>query len=181
MDPFDDVRNTAATILKGRMPSASVCTTNGSSTQHGDSPKEADFLDETRLDTKTLDQAIINAQSLVNRTGRADYADGFARLCELKCDYLIREASPSEVGDRLAGTVTKHLKALESCIEGLEGSVYNSSTGLPLHGLLIALRCVWRPFVFFMIFNIRVGISLAVPTMRISMQVMAVQLGALGD
>lgn len=142
MDPFDDVRDTAAAILKGMISSGSVVTKTEFDEDKRSIPTEADLRLGMMLHTDLFDQTISNAEVMVNRTGRADYADGLGRLYELKCDYLVKEASSNKAEDKSVSAVLELVESLESRVESMKNSIHVPSSGVPLHGLLVALRYV---------------------------------------
>ena len=142
MDPFDDVRDTAAAVLKGMISSGSVVTNTDFVEDKRSIPKRADLRLDMKLHTNLFDQTISKAEAMVNRTGRADYADGLGRLCELKCDYLVKEAGSNKTEDKSVSAVLELVESLEDRVESLKNNIRVPNFGIPLHGLLIALRYV---------------------------------------
>ena len=142
MDPFDDVRSMAVLILKiGVLDSGASCHNskcNGSSSQISDGD-----LAQSRSDARfNLAKLHRRAQDMMLRTGRADHADGAGRIHDLLYlrvgDYQRLEdvrKSRVDVVDRLLSDLKAGIKVAK---ENLRMAVIKA----PLHGRLIALRCV---------------------------------------
>lgn len=114
-DAFDDVRASAASCLFFVLESCSQpCITN------------IDFPQKIQI-----------AEKLMRATGRADHADGFARMCRLHC----------RIGP-LCLWPKGNAQALEHALASLQADVKATSSHLraavehsPLHGHISALRC----------------------------------------
>ncbi|KAL2271601.1 hypothetical protein VTJ83DRAFT_972 [Remersonia thermophila] len=120
IDPFDDVRDGAATILSLLSPGTSP------------SPKvrPAKFV-------LVLSQFCQRAGSLADRTGRADHGDGAARAHGLMCSWLTKPDS------RLA-----HLSAilgkLEAKITKAEDDLGHAAMEKPVHSDFAAISYIWQ-------------------------------------
>ena len=128
MDPFDDVRHMAATILKILPPQQhSIHMTNGTSQK-----SETFHID--------LSDILSRAETMMQHTGRADYADGVGRLYDLlfgRCSINI--AATTWLEGRHA--ILEHLLSnLEHDIRVARDSLRLAVSAAPLHGRLISLR-----------------------------------------
>ncbi|KAL8811725.1 MAG: hypothetical protein Q9200_001557, partial [Gallowayella weberi] len=149
LDPFDDVRELAASILhlipgsswsklkpKGNSeysPSVSWVTSERISLSGGS-------IGLTSLRNPGLELTLQRATKKMQSTARADHADGFGRLCELALS--LRTVSGQEEScckhDQL---VVGHLVSeLEECIKTARLNFHAATKTASLHGLLIAAR-----------------------------------------
>ena len=112
MDGFNDVRSTSASLLRV-------------------------------FDASTLQEALIlilpRAELLMQSTGRADYSDGFGRLCELShdCSVRSRRAMHSYTEDLCQGLIRD--------VNVAERDLNKAIANAPMHGRMIALRYI-RPY-----------------------------------
>lgn len=123
LDPFDDVREAAATVL-GLFPPSIV-----------EAPADPERGPTTLL--QILQEFSLRAWDLANRTGRADHGDGAARSQGLLCKWLgkqeLRTAFASKVIQRLEDKISKAEKDLgHAAIEN------------PVHGDFAAISYVWQ-------------------------------------
>lgn len=120
MDPFEDVRATAASLLLSYSP-----------------------------DLELLLIALENAEKLMRASGRADHADGYGRLVELYYvleaaaadKKTVDGATDSDTGALLYRHNTfKLIDEINDLIEIASNSLENAVADAPLHGKVIALR-----------------------------------------
>lgn len=123
MDPFDDVRETAASLVA----TLSLISKDSSS----DTP----IRGLPRSFVAELDEFCQRANTLASRTSRADHSDGVARLYKLSCQW----ATTAE--DRLL-IPTKVVDNLESRLSSAEKDLAAAVLETPVHGGFAALRYV---------------------------------------
>lgn len=121
LDPFDDVRDSAATLLSLLAPKSGEA---GQSRE----PNSTVLLDVLR-------SFCLRAGRLADRTGRADHGDGAARSQGLLCSWVGKQDSQlavlSEILDRIDSKIAKAEKDLgHAAIEN------------PVHADFAAIRCV---------------------------------------
>ena len=121
LDPFDDVRESASTVL-GLLPWEIVEAPTKS--QHG----SLSLLG-------TLREFCSRAQTLADRTGRADHGDGAARSQGLLCRWL----SSQDDRIKLASSV---IQGLEDKISRAEKDLGHAALDNPVHGDFAAIRYV---------------------------------------
>ncbi|KAK0623332.1 putative death-receptor fusion protein-domain-containing protein [Immersiella caudata] len=119
LDPFDDVRDGACTLL-ALIP------------QHllGAQEEGIDLLE-------TLRQFCASAQALANKTGRADHGDGAARSKGLLCRWL-------ETKELRLRVVSGALGELEGKIESAEQDLGRAVVERPVHGNFAAISYMWQ-------------------------------------
>ncbi|KAL8686368.1 MAG: hypothetical protein Q9218_007155 [Villophora microphyllina] len=134
MDPFDDIRELAASILHN-LPS-SMWSGLASKMRSTRPQMHYDSLENWLLQalgtflSSTLDRATLRMQG----TGRADHADGFGRLYDLILgSYRAWTDNDELVFDGL-------MSRLEQCIETARANVQSAVRTASLHGYLIAAR-----------------------------------------
>lgn len=115
MDAFDDVRASAASCLFFVLESYSQPWI-----------KKTDFP-----------QKIHMAEKLMRATGRADHADGFARMCDLHCRTGSMCLWPQGNDQALEFT----LASLQADVKATSLHLRTAVEHSPLHGHIIALRC----------------------------------------
>ncbi|KAK7908349.1 hypothetical protein PG985_015652 [Apiospora marii] len=125
MDPFDDVRETAASLI------ATL------SLISRDSSSDAPIRGLPRSFVSELDEFCQRANALASRTSRADHSDGVARLYKLSCQW----AATAE--DRLL-IPTKVVDDLESRLSSAEKDLAAAVLETPVHGGFAALRYIWE-------------------------------------
>ncbi|KAH6712398.1 HEAT repeat protein-like protein [Leptodontidium sp. MPI-SDFR-AT-0119] len=142
LDPFEDVRSGATSILKLASPKSFdlkqvvITEIEGNKTQ----------LDVNALDNNTCEgdntplgllvDFIARAEDLSKQTGRADHADGVARSYELLYGL---QSSPAS---RLA-VITQLVEDLERKVEVAEHGLGQAVSEAPIHGNFAALTFVW--------------------------------------
>lgn len=145
MDPFDDVRSAAASLLRDLLsnvdskniflhPNISIKLQNNKDRSHIDnsSPVRHDFKN---IFVSTLNRA----ENMMSCTGRADHADGFGRFCHLKFDFY--HVINTSVGTQGRISVLDDLLSyLSENITNLRNDFSFAVGSSPLHGNLIALR-----------------------------------------
>lgn len=144
MDPFEDVRGAAATVLKlASIDNFDVVSKQESSyyrlrllrTGHEDhsamSHREVHQIKDTNLGS--LANFISRAEDLAKRTGRADYADGVARCYELQYSLLPSTESRLKLVNDL-------VHDLETKIRISEQDLARAVLDAPVHGTFAALR-----------------------------------------
>ena len=137
MDPFDDVRGTASSVLLTILETMS--SPQIESLQRGSIPASISLATNAHKQGKYSDlfRPLTRAQTMLRATSRADHADGVARLYNLRWQSCRYE-------DSWHGS--KPL-ILEELLTGLEEDVSITASDLylavgtrPLHGHLISLR-----------------------------------------
>ncbi|KAK0121786.1 hypothetical protein ONS95_010069 [Cadophora gregata] len=147
MDPFEDVRSAATSILKLAAPCDFGFKTNPSTSIEGDrssldiaSSGLNNAVNRTSECKNVILALLVNfitrIEDLSKQTGRADHADGVARSYELLYGLQISPQS------RLA-LITQLVKDLESKIEVAEHSLGQAVFEAPVHGNFAALTFVW--------------------------------------
>ncbi|OAQ99528.1 hypothetical protein LLEC1_02531, partial [Akanthomyces lecanii] len=124
MDPFDDVREVASTVLKSIFADARY--------------RKFSLLCNDAQDPATeLRELSRRANHLARRTARADHADGVARVNQLLYRFL--------------GTPTERLALLSGMIEELERKIAQAEADLghavleaPVHGDFASLCSMWQ-------------------------------------
>ncbi|KAI0013683.1 putative death-receptor fusion protein-domain-containing protein [Xylariaceae sp. FL0662B] len=124
MDPFDDVRETAASLITELSPKNAT-----SSAQ-----KQTTSLPNTTIDE--LRNFCCRADDLAKTTARADHSDGVARSFELLC----RWNTDSSDKIRIPFTV---LSSLETKISEAERDLATAVLQEPVHGSFASLRYIW--------------------------------------
>jgi hypothetical protein len=118
LDPFDDVRDSAATLLSLLPPKA---VEDNATTPPG-------LL-------QVLREFCVRAGKLADRTGRADHGDGAARSQGLLCSWL--GGSESQIS-----LLSDILERVESKISKAEDDLGHAAIESPLHADFAAIRCV---------------------------------------
>lgn len=161
MDPFDDVREAAVPLIKMSGPAArrdrqqwprihplsnvkGLTTTNGS--RSGQAAES--FCQDQQDGLADLMIVLFRAQKTLHGTGRADHADGVARLYEIlneACVGRISEASPETPSGNdwcssTFGIVDRILTALEGGLLLAKTNLRLAVASAPIHGHLAALR-----------------------------------------
>lgn len=137
MDPFDDVRGVASSVLLTTLQASSELQIESSKREPPN--RYVPLATKAHSQGRFLDQSrqLARAQTMLRATSRADHADGVARLYDLKWQSYAYEDSwhPSR-------TVI-----LDELLTGLEEDVSITASDLhlavgtrPLHGHLISLR-----------------------------------------
>ncbi|KAK4106469.1 hypothetical protein N658DRAFT_512297 [Parathielavia hyrcaniae] len=120
LDPFDDVRDSAATLLSLLQPKLEE---DGTTTS-------LDLL-------QVLKKFCLRAGKLADRTGRADHGDGAARSRGLLCSWLSKQES------RLA-LLSAILERVELKITKAEDDLGHAAIENPLHADFAAISYVWQ-------------------------------------
>lgn len=133
IDPFDDVRSMASTLLSLSSSERVVY----------DSNVEGATKEDTLLFKRSIVSALTHAEQLSSASGRADQADGVAHMYRLVFDIASHsiESDVSLWSSKLS--IFEHLVAqLESTSRLLRTDVASAMSAKPLHGILISLRYV---------------------------------------
>lgn len=138
MDPFDDIRHTAAQILK-----TSLTVTSGLIV----APNNASNAPSLSSVVAALPQFLDRAESTMLLTGRADHADGVARTYELLC-------SPAQYGsldtiENLEKRYTQRLESMTSLNQKLREVIEFARKDMalavsqrPMHGILASMKYI---------------------------------------
>lgn len=122
LDPFDDVRQTAASIL------GLYCNA---------------LREEVKLSPQDFEVPLQRAEAAMLSTGRADQADGVAHFYALVSQSCY---GPNADSDNLwssrEGTVRHLIEQIQRMLEIARASLAEAVRGYPMHGLLISLRYV---------------------------------------
>jgi hypothetical protein len=142
VDPFDDVRSTAASVLQctlSNLQSANnllgediVVKFRGHGTLDFYMPVRQTFQ-------RKFTCAIDRAKTMMSFTGRADYAEGFGRLCQLNFDFYRITNDITSTSDRFS-FLDSLLSSLTETIRRAREDLSSAVGFSPLHGILIALR-----------------------------------------
>ncbi|KAI2630954.1 hypothetical protein GGR54DRAFT_584917 [Hypoxylon sp. NC1633] len=124
MDPFDDVRETAASLVMSlSLESAGL---GSERLIHG----------LQKHPTEELRTFCHKADELARRTARADHSDGAARSFELLCRHSL------DVEDQIQITLTV-LSSLEAKLSAAEQDLAAAVLEAPVHGSFASLRYMW--------------------------------------
>jgi len=161
MDPFDDVRSAAVLVLKmtatalvvGQHTQTVDCRPNSVmvSVIHSSSSQRASGGNrQSQQESSILNLVAIlsRAQKIMHGTGRADHADGVARLYEILDEVCAGGTTEAREGERLAGVwwssrtsiVDRILSDLEKGLLLAKNNLRLAVAGAPIHGHLAALR-----------------------------------------
>ncbi|KAF3063498.1 tRNA (cytidine(32)-2'-O)-methyltransferase non-catalytic subunit TRM732 [Daldinia childiae] len=121
MDPFDDVRETAASLVMALSPEIGSPGLQKHMKELGKTP-----IEELRTFCNKADE-------LARRTARADHSDGAARSFELLCRWSIN----SEERMRIPFII---LSSLEAKLSAAEQDLANAVLQAPVHGSFASLR-----------------------------------------
>ncbi|KAI1085719.1 putative death-receptor fusion protein-domain-containing protein [Whalleya microplaca] len=124
MDPFDDVRETAASLIMSFSPQLAT-----SSTQMRVTGLRSPAIEELR-------SFCLRADELARRTARADHSDGVARSFELFCRWSINSSDRIRIHFDV-------LSILEFKISKAESDLATAVLQAPVHGSFASLRCIW--------------------------------------
>ncbi|KAI0850975.1 putative death-receptor fusion protein-domain-containing protein [Daldinia vernicosa] len=127
MDPFDDVRETAASLVMALSPDI------------GNPGLQKQMKELGKTPIEELRSFCNKADELARRTARADHSDGAARSFELLCRWSIN----SEERMRIPFTI---LSSLESKLSAAEQDLANAVLQAPVHGSFASLRYIWNSF-----------------------------------
>jgi hypothetical protein len=122
MDPFDDIRNTAVSVLElclSALPAA-----------------------ERNLTLVAMRQFLHRAENTVLRTGRADQADGVARAYSLLFSLLDEDIKPLEPIALTSNFAVFHdlTEALKATLLAAHEDLTGAVSGRPVHNTFAALR-----------------------------------------
>ncbi|KAI1777873.1 putative death-receptor fusion protein-domain-containing protein [Hypoxylon cercidicola] len=127
MDPFDDVRETAASLIMSLSPES----------KDPELQKLVDGLERTL--GGELQSFCCKADELARRTARADHSDGAARSFELLCRWS------KNIDDRIQIPLSV-LSSLEAKLSAAEQDLATAVLQAPVHGSFASLRYVWGSF-----------------------------------
>ena len=140
MDPFDDVRSIAATVLKC-IPTSILSTVKGSTAEENHQTPLVESINGTLpADERYFSLALRRAENMMYRTSRADYADGVGRLYDLTYGCCIIDEGANVDIDGRTSILENLLLALENDIRIAKKNLRVAVSTAPLHGRLIALR-----------------------------------------
>lgn len=139
LDPFDDVRQFADTVLSLYLPTSSIpriCkSTGGVEDKVGSVDQEA----KNQADQPIL-SALNKAEKIAGITGRADHADGFGRLTNLLYETAGTLTKPARGHQSCYSIVDHLLSTIEKEVDIAKEDLLIAVSSKPLHGRLIALR-----------------------------------------
>ena len=140
-DPFDDVRQTTASLLEKIISLEHVPLSppkgDGVDIQAFDpQPKEHGLLNG-----KTIHNVICKAEKLSHRTCRADHADGVGRLYDILFVSSVKLSEPNVWYNSNTKLVEHMLSSLETEVQRASNNLTSAVSGATLHGLLIGLKC----------------------------------------
>jgi hypothetical protein len=122
MDPFDDVRETAASLLL--LPSSNGLAASSMSTESLSRP----ILNE-------LEEFCNRSSTFASKTSRADHSDGAARAFEVLCHWTTSKEDKLAIPARI-------LTGLEARLSAAESDLASAVLETPVHGNFAALRLV---------------------------------------
>lgn len=125
MDPFDDVRETAASLLM-LFPAEAV----RAQVVYGDGQPPTTALN-------VLSEFCTKAADLASRTSRADHSDGTARSLGLLCAWQ------GTLDERMS-LLSRTLDELEQKIIMAEQDLGSAVMSIPVHGAFAAIRYMWE-------------------------------------
>lgn len=140
MDPFEDVRQSSAVILKAAAKSSNPC----SQMNQSPAPSSRDYLYLSKL-------ARSRAQRTMLLTGRIDHADGYARVSDVYFEHILvtatgQEADLSSVvklpadSTALIGVLKDTVAQISAGIKIAGESLATAVEQYPVHGLLTSMR-----------------------------------------
>jgi hypothetical protein len=139
MDPFDDIRQIAALIVKSGLH----CHYDlfGSQTRQCPPGIQRPLIMSPSFQTFTR-----RAERTMLRTGRADHADGVARTFEIVCSFVSSPFPDSETGRGIA-QLTRRLNTLHSLTVKLKYTIQFAAADMgsavtqhPMHGTLASMK-----------------------------------------
>lgn len=148
MDPYDDVRLVASTILRivfWNMHPWNLDFRVGFTSPFMDSSIYCLHVLPRRTYNTYILYAMREAEELMDLTGRADHADGVGRLYSLLHDSCKNLENPVTWSDSGWPIVDHILSALENDIKIARKNILLAVKTAPLHGKLIALRFFTLP------------------------------------
>lgn len=140
MNPFDDVRLTASSILKHVLWNVYQWDNNPNAPRFMDPNMSESPQLPCRTSNRYVYHTLRKAEDMMNRTGRADHADGVGRLYSLVYNSS-KELSMPHLWFENEWSILDHvLTALENDIKIAEDDLRSAVKTAPLHGKLVALR-----------------------------------------
>ena len=148
LNPFDDVRQVANTVLSLYLPTSSLARVNKSTGEVegsvGSVDQEAKNQADSEVDHPSFNQSILfslkKAEDMAGITGRADHADGFGRLTNLLYETASTLVKPATWHQSCYSIVDHLLSTIEEEIDIAKEDLLIAVSSKPLHGRLIALR-----------------------------------------
>ncbi|MCJ1396622.1 hypothetical protein MMC18_009513 [Xylographa bjoerkii] len=137
MDPFDDVRNMAASLLHEHYSISLAKPTTSGTARPKVSPGIYSKLSWTY---SKLELVLQRAEALSRRTGRSDYADGVGRLHDLQYSLCGKDEMPDDEICERHLLFVRLISDLEIDIQVAYDNLQTAIASVPLHGHLIALR-----------------------------------------
>ncbi|KAI2469215.1 putative death-receptor fusion protein-domain-containing protein [Annulohypoxylon bovei var. microspora] len=124
MDPFDDVRETAASLVMSLWP------------ESRDSRLREQIGRLGRTPIEELRSFCCKADELARRTARADHSDGAARSSELLCRWSTNTEEKISIPFEV-------LSKLEAKLSAAENDLATAVLQAPVHGSFASLRYIW--------------------------------------
>ena len=148
LDPFDDVRQFADTVLSLYLTTSSSPRigelTGGVENKVGLIDQEAKYRADDEVDHPSVNQSILSAlnkaEKIAGLTGRADHADGFGRLTNILYETAGNLAKPAKWHQNCYSIVDHLLSTIEEEVDIAKEDLLIAVSSKPLHGRLIALR-----------------------------------------
>jgi len=142
LDPFDDVRQAALTILKLNSNSdLEDCATPAAYLMHTNTTSSED---QSLKHSETLERAL----RIMHKTGRMDHADGVARIYDL-INYNQRVQNSTRISEEASehAFVLQLIGTIEKSLHLAKVAMSEAVDKYPVHGLLIGLRCYFNSFI----------------------------------
>ena len=148
LDPFDDVRQFANTVMNVHLLTSSIPriskSTGGAEDKVGSVDQEAKNQANSEIDHPSFNQSILldlnKAEKIAGITGRADHADGFGRLNNFLYETAGTLAKPARWHQSRYSIVDHLLSTVEKEVDIAKEDLLLAVSSKPLHGRLVALR-----------------------------------------
>ncbi|MCJ1478167.1 hypothetical protein MMC13_006843 [Lambiella insularis] len=139
MDPFDDVRSLAATLLN-MLPNSMLAAPTEPLLTKAETITSSNI--NQHLGDPVLSFFLKRAEYLMRRTGRADYADGLGRLYDLSYSRCGENVSTRDAATIRASILEHLLGSLEDDVRIAQHDLQAAVSSAPVHGRFITLRYI---------------------------------------
>lgn len=149
MDPFDDVRELAASILNKSLQTSPESVTLSAhktmSERHTLPVSKSDDIGDALLlyDKPFWARVMHRAVSRMQISGRADHADGFGRLYDIYHGSHGVSSEGTAWGENPHSVLGNLISDIEQCVVSARSNLHLAVGTAPLHGYLIAARYTW--------------------------------------
>ena len=139
LDPFDDVRQGAATVLE-LVPRSLLLIPSGDTDRNNMGPEPRTNWKASGPSGGGLIYTLHRAEAIMRDTGRADHADGVGRLYDLLYVACTRRLGSESLDNSGISIIVNILGHLEHDIKISRDNMRMAVGEYPLHGYLIAVR-----------------------------------------